>query len=234
MILAIIALVLIQLSHPIVIQDIPKYPPKPILAPELKSEIINLKSKILLPVPFTPQAPTANWDKLHNEACEEASVVMAYEYYNNNHNSKLDAIFVEQEITKLTEYQNRTFGYHLSTNSEETAKMLTDVYNLNTKILYEFSEENIKNELAQNRLILFPANGKLLNNPNYKLPGPPYHMLVIRGYTETEIITNDPGTRKGENYSYTFETLYDANGNWNHDIEKVDTARKNIIVVWKE
>ena len=30
-----------------------------------------------LPIPFTPQAPTGNWDELHNEACEEAGAIMA-------------------------------------------------------------------------------------------------------------------------------------------------------------
>src|SRR3954467_10835183 len=36
-----------------------------------------LPRTLLLKVPFTPQAPTANWDELHNEACEEASSLMA-------------------------------------------------------------------------------------------------------------------------------------------------------------
>ena len=30
----------------------------------------EIPDKFLLQVPFTPQAPTANWDEMHNEACE--------------------------------------------------------------------------------------------------------------------------------------------------------------------
>src|SRR5688572_5442442 len=41
-----------------------------------------LPKTLLLKVPFTPQAPTANWDELHNEACEEASSLMAAAYFN--------------------------------------------------------------------------------------------------------------------------------------------------------
>ena len=55
-------------------------PPPPNSAP-------SLPSSKLLPVPFTPQAPTANWDELHGEGCEEASVIMANAYYNYNDNN---------------------------------------------------------------------------------------------------------------------------------------------------
>mgnify|MGYP001612522819 CR=1 FL=1 len=99
-----------------------------------QSEIRNLKSAILLPVPFTPQAPTANWDQLHNEACEEASIIMANAYFSsspsapgkgriqeksnqsNADNMLIDPKTVESEIQKLTDWQQQTFGYYLSIN----------------------------------------------------------------------------------------------------------------------
>jgi hypothetical protein len=193
----------------------------------------GLKSSMLLSVPFTPQAPTANWDTIHNEDCEEASSIMANAYYNGPHDAKLDPSYVEGQLTKLTTWEMQTFGYNLDVTSEETVKMIEANYGLQTKILYSFTEDDIKNELAQNHLVLFPANGQLLGNPNYKQPGPKYHMLVIRGYTPTSIITNDPGTHNGLNYSYSFDTLYKANGDWSHQTNSVDLNKKNIIVVWK-
>ena len=45
---------------------------------------VVVPSELHLRVPFTPQAPTANWDELHNEACEEASVLMAAAYFNGD------------------------------------------------------------------------------------------------------------------------------------------------------
>jgi len=39
-----------------------------------------LLSEINLPVPFTPQAPHANWAMPYKEACEEASALMAIRY----------------------------------------------------------------------------------------------------------------------------------------------------------
>src|SRR5687767_2969126 len=41
----------------------------------------KIPGTLSLPVPFTPQAPTGNWDTIHNEACEEASAIMANAYF---------------------------------------------------------------------------------------------------------------------------------------------------------
>ncbi len=188
---------------------------------------------LLLPIPFTPQAPTANWDTLHGEACEEASAIMANAYFSGMTDVTLKPEFVENEITKITQWEQDHFGYYLDVNSEEAAQMISGVYGLQTKILRDFKEADIKSELAQNHIVLSSTNGKLLGNPNFRSPGPPYHMLVIKGYDGDTIITNDPGTRKGLNYAYSFSTLYKANGNFNHKTHEVDTTQKNIIVVWK-
>jgi hypothetical protein len=40
----------------------------------------NMPEKILISVPFASQAPFAVWDEIHEEACEEASLVMV-KYY---------------------------------------------------------------------------------------------------------------------------------------------------------
>jgi hypothetical protein len=47
-------------------------------------------------------------------------------------------------------------------------------------------------------------NGRELKNPNFKAPGPVTHMVLVKGYDykTKEFITNDPGTRRGENYRY--------------------------------
>jgi hypothetical protein len=58
-------------------------------------------------------------------------------------------------------------------------------------------------------------------------------MLVIKGWDSNGFITNDPGTRKGRNYPYTYETLYNAAGSWSHNLNAVDTGNKTAIVVWK-
>jgi hypothetical protein len=191
------------------------------------------KTTLNLSVPFTPQAPRGNWDTIHNEDCEEASSIMANAYFNGPHNTKLDATYVEGQLTKLTDWEMKNFGYNLDISSEETIKMIEANFGLHAKIVTDFSEDTIKKELQQNHIVLLPVNGQLIANPNYKAPGPKYHVLLIRGYTSSSIITNDSGTRNGLNYSYSYNTLYNANGSWSHQSNSVDLNKKNIIVVWK-
>jgi hypothetical protein len=190
-----------------------------------------IPSELLLTVPFTPQAPTANWDELHNEACEEASMIMANAYY--NHISSLPPATVEKEISKLTKWQQETFGYYLSISTSEAARMGEEVYGLNTEIV-QFNVETIKQALADNKLVVYPAMGQMLGNPYFTGEGPIYHMLVITGYDDNDnFITNDPGTKRGLNYKYSFDTLEAAAGNWVSSAHAVDTSDKRIIIVSK-
>ncbi len=194
------------------------------------SEIEALAS-LAITVPFTPQAPTANWDELHNEACEEASAIMVNAYFSGI--DTLPAPYVESQIEMLTEWQNKNYGYHLSIDTAETANMIEEVYGLKTTTV-SISEKAIKQALVADKIVIIPTNGQLLKNPFYKPPGPLYHMLVITGYTETEFISNDPGTRRGLNYNYTYETLYESTGNWVHNDSMVDLTDKKIIIVSKK
>ena len=111
----------------------------------------QLPPSLLISIPFTSQAPTANWDELHNDACEEASVIMAYAYFNNI--KSLPPEVVETEITKLTEWQDKNYGYHLSIDTTEAARMIEEVYNLNTEIV-TYSETTVKRALAENKTAL--------------------------------------------------------------------------------
>ena len=76
----------------------------------------------------------------------------------------------------------------------------------------------MRREIASGRPVILPTSGKALGNPNFRNGGPVYHMLVLRGYTETTFITNDPGTRQGKNYTYDIDVFMDAIGDWEgHD-----------------
>ncbi|HEX3100096.1 MAG TPA: hypothetical protein VHQ41_03980 [Patescibacteria group bacterium] len=191
----------------------------------------NLPAKFQLTVPFTAQAPTANWDELHNQACEEASAIMTNAFFAGI--SSLPPATVEKEIDSLTKWQQDNFGYNLSINTQETVQMIQANFPLNAEIV-NVSEQTIKQALVENKLVIFPGNGQMLNNPNFKTPGPVYHMLVITGYNGDTFVTNDPGTRNGFNYKYSYSTLEAANGNWDKYQEKVNLSDKKIIIVSKK
>ncbi len=201
-------------------------PPPVAAAASSPEEIASLN----LPIPFTSQAPTANWDYLHNEACEEASAIMANAYLTGDKDEVIPSARVETEISGLTVWQDSAFGYHFDTTAEETAQMIRGFYGLKATVQTGYTLQDIKDQLNLHHVVILPVNGRLINNPNYKKPGPIYHMLVIRGYNAAGLITNDAGTRNGKNYPYTFNTLYSAGADWDHSINSIDQAKIIIIV----
>lgn len=202
--------------------------PKPAPTPSPSSD---LPRSVLLNVPFTPQAPTGNWDELHGEACEEASAIMAYAYFSGRKDKTLPPTFVEDELAKLTQWEKDTFGYYLDITSPETAQLIEENYGLKTEIISNYSVDNLKQALADGKVIIIATAGQLLGNPNFRAPGPPYHMFPIIGYNETHFITNDPGTRKGAKYEYSYDTILNAGGEWSHSDDKVHTNKKYAILV---
>ena len=60
--------------------------------------------------------------------------------------------------------------------------------------------------------------------------GPLYHMLVVKGYTKDgTIITNDPGTRRGADFLYDPDALFNAVHDWNGG--NVNEGAKVMVVV---
>jgi hypothetical protein len=79
-------------------------------------------------------------------------------------------------------------------------------------------------------------NGQIMHNPYYRAPGPPRHMIVIRGYDPAtkQFITNDPGTRNGELYLYDAKVLFEAIRDYPTGYhETIYSIRKTMIVVEK-
>jgi uncharacterized protein YvpB len=179
--------------------------PKPVLSlPK------DLKSEINLPVTFVSQAPFANWDYLHNEACEEASMIMAVKYFKGE---ALDKQIMEDEIQKISKWEGEN-GYAVDLTANEVVKILANYFYLPATLSREVTADKIKQELSQGNLIIVPLAGRDLGNPYYRQPGPIFHMLLIRGYDATNFITNDPGTKHGEGYKYSYGDLLWAVHDW--------------------
>lgn len=201
--------------------------------PNQTSTSSTLAKSVKLAVPFTPQAPTANWDELHNEACEEASAIMAAAFFAGDKHTTLPASEVEEQIKTITEYFKNKYGYYLDTTQAETAEMIETHYGLTTKLIDDFTVEDIKKALSEGKLVIMNFDGRLLGNPNFRGDGPPYHMIVVTGYDGNKFITNDPGTRKGRGYVYSADVLMNAAGDWNHTTHGADTSVKRIMIVSK-
>lgn len=186
-----------------------------------------LPSEINLKVPFTAQAPHANWELPYGEACEEASALMVHYFYQKKTFTKETA---DSEIKKLVDFQTKKYGFYKDSTADETARFIKDYLKYKKVRVLPATIDAIKQELAAGRPVIIPAAGRLLGNPNFRRPGPLYHMLVVKGYTKDgKFITNDPGTRNGANYVYDQKALMNAIHDWNGG--DVNNGKKLIIVI---
>lgn len=206
----------------------PAETPAPTSTPEPSKPLA--KSQMNLSVLFVPQAPMKIWDEIHEDTCEEAAMLMLEAYQNDVTKMSIDEM--ERRLLALIDHQKEHYGGDVwkSTDAKTVLEMMHDVLGLKTaKILPVNSINDVKEQIARGRPVLLLAAGKLLKNPNFKNGGPLYHALVAKGYTETTIITNDPGTRLGADYAYKNEVLFDAIHDWN-DGEVYHGAKVMIVV----
>lgn len=169
-------------------------------------------SEIILNVPFTSQAPSANWQDLRQQdGCEEASALMAVLWAEGRMLTPAEA---EQEIIAISEYELATYGEYRETSVQDTAERILKGYFKynNFEIKYNITAGDIKKELDRGRAVVVPLDGQKLINQYYTPPGPRDHMLVIQGYdpATSEFITNDPGTKRGEKFRYKEADLENA------------------------
>ncbi|MFC1612714.1 C39 family peptidase [Patescibacteria group bacterium] len=192
---------------------------------------------VFLKVPFTPQAPFANWDDVRQQdGCEEASVLMAMRWIENKQLSLEEA---EKEIIAISEYEKREYGEAIDTSVQDTVSRIIKGYFKyeNSKVKEDINLEDIKQEIFKGNLVIVPMDGIKLNNPYYTPPGPERHMLVIRGYDteKKEFITNDPGTKKGEAYYYPEQHFFNSIRDYlTGDHKPIEVVEKNIIIVGGE
>ena len=193
----------------------------------------NLPLEVVQTVPFTPQAPTGNWsDPREQSGCEEASMIMADAWI---HSVQLpDPSTVEQKLWDIAQFEQTNYGNFYDTNAADTNKVFKAYFGDSGVVKYNFTIDDLRAELASGHIVLIPANGVKLNNPYYKQPGPMTHMLVVTGYNDVShrFITNDPGTKHGQDYQYDYNVLYNAAIDYptGHDLPQIDQTKAMIVV----
>ncbi len=198
----------------------------------IEEELKDNKKEINLNIPFTSQAPTANWEQPYQDACEEASVLMVDYYYQEKELPSLEEReFIFQEMVI---WQEENWGGHFNLPIIKLKEFVEEYYNYKTEIVTNLNVVKIKDYLDRGLPLIVPANGKELNNSYFNNGGPEYHMLVIRGYLDNKFITNDPGTKRGENFIYTTDNLLNSIADW--DIEKsyTNTGLKSALIILRD
>ena len=191
----------------------------------------NLKfgDGINLAVPFTIQSPDQKWDEPYKEGCEEASILMVQAFLNDNSITVNSAL---KDIGDMINWQMENYNGHFDLSVSMIVQMAEEFLNLSAEIIYLESVEDIKGIIKTGYPLILPCAGRELKNPYFRQPGPLYHMLVVKGFTKDGlIITNDPGTRKGENYVYSPNILWNAIADWDKENQKTDQNIKTVILL---
>lgn len=227
----------IELSKP----DVPNERPAPVASPSVSQTSAPESGAVNLAVPFFAQAPRGDWSLPWQEACEEASAILVGAYWTHEN---LTVDIMEQHILAAVQWENDHYGYYQHTTARQTADMIKALYGFkNVKVEYDIGIDRIAEHIRAGHPVIVPLAGRLLGNPYYVMPGPVYHMLVVKGIAENgDIITNDVGTRHGRNLTYSSEVFLNAmhdapsgGSDWPDNVYPagyIQTGRRAIIVVY--
>lgn len=172
----------------------------------------SVSQKIEQKVAFMVQAPFGNWkDPIFQNACEEDSIIMAMSWINGI--ETISAQEAQKQIKNIVDFENKKFGYNTNTDINDMRIIFQDFFHYsNIEIRENITLSDIIKEIQKGNIVLVPAFGQALKNPNYTVPGPVAHMLVIIGYDPDtkKFITNDSGTKHGKGYLYPENVLFEA------------------------
>jgi hypothetical protein len=119
----------------------------------------------------------------------------------------------KKEIIALSRFEEKRMGHSVDTSAADTWELFEEYYGYDSaEVRYDIALADMAQALAEGALLIVPADGRRLKNPNFTQPGPLTHMLVVIGYDAAKkaFITHDPGTRKGERYRYDEDILFAA------------------------
>lgn len=171
-----------------------------------KKEEPIIKDSALLNVPYTVQAPFANWG-VHEESCEEAAALM-YSYFIEGKAAPTPQV-ASDEMVAMKNWQVKSYGKEPDLSIEKLGLFMQQYYGYKYQTFKNITKEDVKREISAGHPVLVPVMTQSLKNPHYR-PLSVYHILLIKGYDANGVITNDAGIKEGENYVYSWDILFSA------------------------
>lgn len=185
------------------------------------------KKPVLLNVQFVPQSPYAVWDALHEEACEEMSLLMVHHYLENTPLIQANA---EDEVQEMIAFETK-HRYGVNVSMKELGEIAGDYYGYEPRMLSDVTADALRKELDLGNPVIVPIAARDLKNPHFEGTEPFYHVIIVIGYSEAGFIVNEPGTIQGEQYFYTEDVLMNALHDWTGKQQVIATGPKNALVL---
>lgn len=188
----------------------------------------TLPKQLTLEVPYTVQAPEASWN-LHEESCEEAAVLM-YHYFLNKtdfSDNVIPAAQASSEMMLMKKWQVNRYGNEPDLRVRDLGEFAKEYYGYRYEYDEETTKEDIMRAISRGKPVIVPVITHALQNPHYG-PNPSYHVLLIKGYREDGVITNDAGVKEGKDFFYSWEILFSA---VNAQTAEMDQGREMITLI---
>src|SRR3989344_5753107 len=138
----------------------------------------TLPKKFSLSVPFTVQAPFADWGDPYQEACEEAALLIVHSYLAGNVLTKEQA---DKDLLAPIAWEEQQ-GFAQDITLTELAEVAAAYFGYRAEVIQDASIQEIQTQIALGNPVIVPAAGRMLGNTYFSGEGPWYHMLVITGY----------------------------------------------------
>jgi len=180
---------------------------------------VNLPTAVILPVPWTTQAPLGNWAQ-RQHTCEEASLLMVDRYLHGDHTSTMDPHTADAGINQITAWKPAQ-----DLTAEQVGQVAQKYMGWGYEVL-PADRLHMKQQLALGRPLIVGVRTHGLGNANYPGYRTHYeqsgwsvsHYLVVAGYDQNDTyILNDPGISKGHGYHISYDQLM-------HAIDDLDQA----------
>jgi uncharacterized protein YvpB len=169
-----------------------------------------------LSVEFKAQVPPGTWAGTNN--CGQTSTLMVMSYYNNTSPT-------EQGIKDIDNWLFQRYGdpinnYNGSTTNVDKLEALSKEYGgfANSSKASGWNLNNLKAQIDNGQPVIAAVKAGYLSNRGYNFSNG--HFVVVVGYTDTQIICNDPGTSSGYRKYYS-----------NSDFSKAFSAQNGSVVI---
>jgi hypothetical protein len=172
--------------------------------------VIPLPSSYNISVPYAAQAPFSNWD-VHEESCEEAAIYMYKTYFEGTvyPNNKISETELDATFRAMKQWQVTNYGSEPDLTMTALGDFAKSYYGYTPIVKKNIVADDIKRALFDGYPVIVPVMTHSLQNSMYG-PETTYHVLFIKGYDATGVITNDAGVGNGPNHHYTWEILWQA------------------------
>lgn len=192
---------------------------RPQISQAQEKEVIKLK------VPYTSEIPLGSWVKPWNNACEEATIVMAESYYFGN--QTMDKKTAVKYMTPLFGIQNKIFGGNADTDATRTAKLINNYLAVSATIKTNPTLEEIKEQLRAGKPVVSFHYAKNIKNPHYRwrAGGSYYHVVLLVGFDDNtaEFFVHDSGDDvSGAYHRYSYDLIMNTLHDFNHKTRKAD------------